>query len=233
MAPPRHPPVTTATAAPTTTGSRTEPSRARRRGKVCRGTAEGPFFPSGEGRFAPAGAERERGGGGKGESVGRGRLPASPPVLSPHLTSLPQQPPSCLSSLPASPGTTFLPASPPQGPPSRSPRAAGAARLRDPAVRVCVCVCEGRGGTHNKTEKNKKEVPDFSSQRNTFPASHPFVVCKERERGERGGEKKKNLFQKSTGLQMSAREPTNPPSSTAGQVTSSTYCFPHASAPGR
>lgn len=32
---------------------------------------------------------------------------------------------------------------------------------------------------------------------------------------------------------MSAREPTNPPSSTAGQVTSSTYCFPHASAPGR
>lgn len=32
---------------------------------------------------------------------------------------------------------------------------------------------------------------------------------------------------------MSAREPTNPPSSTAGQVTSSTYCFPRASAPGR
>lgn len=32
---------------------------------------------------------------------------------------------------------------------------------------------------------------------------------------------------------MSARESTNPPSSTAGQVTSSTYCFPHASAPGR
>lgn len=53
-------------------------------------------------------------------------------------------------------------------------------------VRVRVCARgEGGGGAHNRAEKNekkKKEVPDFGSQRNTFPASHPFVVCKEKKK---------------------------------------------------